>query len=261
MSDLFDNTYGSKWTHDETVLALGLYFQIPFGKINRFHPEVVKLAKIMHRSPAALSMKMGNIGRCDPTLAEKHITGLPNGAKMELTVWNEYAGKREDLAEEYSRLRLALASKLPIENDDLIKTPPGLDRIGLSKYRINQSFFRNSVLSAYNNTCCITGLNTPELLIASHIKPWAACEDGNDRTDTQNGLCLNALHDSAFDKGFFTLDEDYRIVLSNSLKDAVPHDVYSTYFVRHEGQQIRLPDRGKPSKIFLNYHREYVFDE
>ena len=100
--------YGSKWTHDETVLALGLYFQIPFGKISSRHPDVIRLAQLMHRSPAALSMKMGNLGRFDPRLAAKGITGLPNGSKMECAVWKEFRSDRAALSETYERLRANL---------------------------------------------------------------------------------------------------------------------------------------------------------
>ena len=113
-------------------------------------------------------------------------------------------------------------------------------------------------MSAYDNTCCITGLTGAKLLIASHIKPWSKCIDGNERTDTANGLCLNSLHDRAFDKGLITLDEDLKVVLSTSQKDAVPHDVFTDYFIRYEGRQIVLPERGRPSEVFLSYHRENV---
>ena len=55
--------YGRKWTRDETILALGLYFQIPFAKISSRNQEIRKLAQLMKRSPASLSMKMDNLGR------------------------------------------------------------------------------------------------------------------------------------------------------------------------------------------------------
>ena len=55
--------YGSTWSHDEAILALGLYFQMPFGKIHSRSFEVRRLAKLMNRSPASLSMKMCNFGR------------------------------------------------------------------------------------------------------------------------------------------------------------------------------------------------------
>ena len=253
------NKYGSKWTHDETVVALGLYFQIPFGKINQTTPEVVRVARLMGREPASLSMKMGNIGRLDPTLAQRGVTGLKNGAKMEEEVWNEYAGRREELAEIYSGLLLRLQGHLPLEDDLQIKTPPGLEGQRLMRYRINQTFFRQSVISAYDYACCITGINDPRLLIASHIKPWAQCETGEERTNAENGLCLNPLHDRAFDKGLITLDEDLRVVLSSSIRDALSHQSYSDHFSKFEGRQIRLPARARPAPVFLDYHRDYVF--
>ena len=55
--------YGRKWTRDETILALGLYFQRPFAKISSLNQEIRKLAQLMKRSPASLSMKMDNLGR------------------------------------------------------------------------------------------------------------------------------------------------------------------------------------------------------
>ena len=149
------DNYGKKWTHDEVVLALGLYFQIPFGKIHSRSPEIVKLAGLMKRSPASLSMKMGNFGRLDPTLANRGVGGLPNGAKIDQIVWDEYAGRRDELATHYHELLLRLTGKDIVDDDVIIKTPQGLDGIGLSHYRINQSFFRQSVLSAYRHCAYI----------------------------------------------------------------------------------------------------------
>ena len=172
-----------------------------------------------------------------------------------------FAGRRDELAERYHELLLGLTGSDVVEDDVVIKTPPGLDGVRLSRYRINQSFFRRSVLSAYNHRCCITGLSEPKLLIASHVKPWAKCVEGNERTDTSNGLCLNALHDRAFDKGLITLDEQFKVVLSPALKSALPHEVFSDYFLRHEGRMISLPDRGRPSEKFLSYHRNNIFQD
>lgn len=256
-----ENRYGTKWTYDETVIALGLYFQIPFAKVNKNTPEVVRVAKLMGRAPASLSMKIGNLGRLDPTLLSRGISGLVNGAKMEVDVWNEYCDRIDELSIRYYELLQSLDKERTkeINEDNSINTLPGLDGVSLSHYRINQSFFRHSVLSAYNNTCCITGLSEMKLLVASHIKPWAKCENGNERTKTENGLCLNALHDKAFDNGLLTLDENLRVVLSGALKSAVQCEVFKDYFVRYEGKQISLPERGSPSEEFLSYHRENIF--
>ena len=252
-------TQRKKWAHDEAVLALGLYFQMPFAKIRSSAPEIVKLARLMGRSSASLSMKMDNFGRLDPSLAVKGISGLKNGSKLDKQVWDEFVDRREELSELYHELISKLKGGDALVDDDMIKVPPGMDAVRLSHYRINQSFFRKSVLSAYNYTCCITGLEDVRLLIASHIKPWAACDNGNERTDTTNGLCLNALHDRAFDKGLITLDEEMRVVVSKALKHAVSRAVFNDYFIRYEGKKIVAPERGRPSEEFLAYHRGKIF--
>jgi hypothetical protein len=39
--------------------------------------------------------------------------------------------------------------------------------------RLRQSKFRKGVLSNFNGTCCISNINEEDLLVASHIIPWA----------------------------------------------------------------------------------------
>ena len=62
-------------------------------------------------------------------------------------------------------------------------------------------------------------MNEPKLLIASHIKPWKVSDEKTERTNPQNGLCLNALHDKAFDKGLITINKKYEIIISSQLKN------------------------------------------
>lgn len=64
------------WTYDETLLAFELYCRIPFGKINSTHPEIIKLALLLNRTPAAVSMKMCNLARLDPEEIARGIKGL-----------------------------------------------------------------------------------------------------------------------------------------------------------------------------------------
>lgn len=252
--------YGVDWTHDEVVFALGLYFQIPWGMINQNNPVVKRAAALLGRTPGSLGRKMGNLGRFDPTLAARGVGGLKNGAKMDEIVWNEFVDRREALAAEYDRIRTRLEGRSPVlADDDLIKTPPGLEGVHLVKYRKNQSFFRESVLSAYNGECCITGINDSRLLVASHIRPWAKCDNGEDRTRTENGLCLSALYDRAFDKGLFTIDAQYRIKLSPSLKDHLTRIAYDRHFAELDNRRITLPSRGRPAVEFLVYHNDHVF--
>lgn len=248
----------NNWTHDETVVALGLYFKISFSKCNMFHREVRRVAKILGRKPSALAMKIINLARLDPTLQQQGISGLKNGAKLEKEVWSEYDSRFDVLAEDLDRILKGHGS-VANESDEDLKIPVGLDSVRLAKFRVNQSFFRRAVLSAYESSCCITGISDSRLLIASHIKPWAQCSEGNEKTTPENGLCLNTLHDKAFDRGLITVDSTYQIVLSPSLKSVLTEKAYAEYFGRYDGVKIRLPVHHRPSKDFLEYHNNHVF--
>ena len=85
--------------------------------------------------------------------------------------------------------------------------PIGIDKEQTDKNKNRPVFFRMSVLMSYGNACCITGLKNKELLVASHIKPWSVSNIKTERTNPSNGLCLNAMHDKAFDRGLITIDK------------------------------------------------------
>jgi putative restriction endonuclease len=144
-------------------------------------------------------MKVGNFGRLDPELKKQGIAGLAHGSKTEEEVWNEFNGNWEKLAYESELLIAKFAQKSieetsEIEIEDLTE---GIERQALVKQRVNQSFFRSAVLSSYDFKCCITGLSIPDFLVASHIIPWA--KNKEQRLNPRNGLCLNSIHDKAFD--------------------------------------------------------------
>lgn len=71
--------------------------------------------------------------------------------------------------------------------------------------RVGQNLFRAALLDYWQGRCCVTGLDVPELLRASHIKPWAACESDNERLDVFNGLLLAPHLDALFDSGLMTV--------------------------------------------------------
>jgi len=126
------------------------------------------------------------------------------------------------------------------------------------KARRGQQFFRQAILSAYGVHCCISGINVPRFLVASHIKPWR--DFPNERLNPRNGLCLSCLHDAAFDDGLITLNENFGLVLSAQLKGHFPHRTLEQNFVPFEGHSIRLPDKlAEPDADFLEYHRTTIF--
>lgn len=95
------------------------------------------------------------------------------------------------------------------EVDEAELPPPGEDREAIVRLRVNQGFFRKRVLSGYDFRCCVMGLWAIELLVASHIVPWA--EDAANRVNPRSGLCLNAPHDRAFGQHLMWVDSDYKL--------------------------------------------------
>jgi len=108
--------------------------------------------------------------------------------------------------------------------------------------------------------CCISEINVPRLLIASHTKPWRDFPDA--RLDPRNGLCLSVLHDAAFDAGLITLDKKLAVILSKKLKDFFPSAALEENFSRFEGKPIRLPDKvAEPNPAFIKFHRTKIFQK
>ncbi|MEI7504985.1 MAG: HNH endonuclease [Paludibacter sp.] len=248
------------WTRDQTIVALNLYCKIPFNRVGSNHPDIIRIANVIGRSPNSVKMKIGNFGSFDPELKRRGIVGLGNTSKLDEEVWNEFNNDWDNLAYE-SELLIALFMHQPIEivtNIDIENLPMGKEREAIIKQRVNQSFFRSTILSSYNLKCCITGLSIPDLLVASHIVPWA--KDDKNRLNPMNGLCLNSLHDKAFDCGLIAISpEDYTLKISPALKSKTISIAIENNFIAFENKSIILPDKFLPSKEFLDYHYQNIF--
>ncbi|MBS1571896.1 MAG: HNH endonuclease [Bacteroidetes bacterium] len=249
----------NNWTKEETIIAFNVYCKVPFKSSSKTNPTIIKYANIIGRSPSALNMKVGNFGRLDPELKKQGIVGLGNGSKLDEIVWNEFNGNWEKLAFESEKLIAEFQNRTieEIETIDIEDLPKGEDRETIIKARVNQSFFRSTILSSYNLKCCITGLSIPDFLVASHIKPWS--KDKDNRTNPHNGLCLNSIHDKAFDRGFITVTPDFKILISNYFDGFSNDNAVNDFFKKYQNQHIILPDRFLPSKEFLDYHSNEIF--
>ena len=252
----------NNWTKEQTIVAFNLYCKIPFQKASSNNPDIIRIAKIIGRSPNSVKMKIGNFGSFDPELKKKGIVGLANASKLDEKIWNEFNNNWDKLAFESERLIAKFLNKNinEIGINEPLKLPQGLSKERLVKTRVNQSFFRQSVLSAYNLTCCITGLRIPQLLIASHIIPWSKSDDKTEKTNPQNGLCLNSLHDKAFDKGYLTITPNFKIKISKKLYEIQDDEISKKYFYLYENKNIILPDRFLPKKEYLEYHNSVIFE-
>ena len=88
-----------------------------------------------------------------------------------------------------------------------------------------------------------SGLDVPELLVASHIKPWKNSDSKTERTNPMNGLTLNALHDKAFDRGLITVTPDYIIKVSSEIKLSVEGESMENWLFSLANQKIRMPNK------------------
>ena len=132
----------------------------------------------------------------------------------------------------------------------------GSEKEVMTRSRLGQSYFRRMVLANYGGKCCVTGLDVPQTLRASHIVAWA--EDKKNRMNPENGLCLSATYDAAFDKHLISFDEDYRMIVSKDIKEYYTNEATKEYFNNFEGKQIDLPLRFMPSKKLLEKHRNLM---
>ncbi len=249
------------WSKDETILALYLYYQIPFGKIHSTNSEIIKLANLIGRTPSAVCMKMCNLARFDKTLANRKVNGLKNGSKMDEYIWTEFEGRIGTLVAESNKILNYYLSDSEVVYEESIDNyiPKGNDINIMSRGRHGQDFFRRAVLSAYNYKCCITNVSIPELLIASHIKPWKDSNNDTEKLNPRNGLCLNAFFDKAFDTGLITLSQQYRIIISKRVKNECTNESDQYYFLKYEGKQINLPEKFKPDITYIEYHNDMIF--
>jgi putative restriction endonuclease len=247
------------WTREELILAINLYCKLPFGRLHSRNPEIIELARLIDRSPSALAFKLVNFASLDPSLLERGIKGAANVSKLDKEIWQEFYRHWDILIFESEKLlakykNTTVEQLYPVSEEESFAE--GNTREQMVKLRINQSVFRSTILAAYNNSCCITGINETALLVAGHIRPWA--EDVKNRLNPRNGIALNALHDKAFEAGFITITTDYRIKISPKImKQQIWYS--QDLFGKYEDKQIILPSRFLPDTEFLKYHNEERF--
>lgn len=249
----------NNWTEEQITVVLYEYCRKPFGQFSARKEFVKTLGDLIGRTPDAVVRKVGNLASFDPKMKSRGVEGLAHTSKLDEVVWNKYYGHWEQLAYDAEVLLASFRNEeleisLSIDIHDL---PVGKDRIVEIKRRINQDFFRETVLSSYNQKCCITGLNNPKLLEASHIVGWSA--DVENRTNPENGLCLNSLFHKAYDENLIGITPDYDIRISEEFFGKKLIDVpdeTKKYILGLNNKKIILPRRFLPNRDLLAVHFE-----
>ncbi|MCZ2100509.1 MAG: HNH endonuclease [Chitinophagales bacterium] len=251
------------WTKEELILVFNLYLKLPFGKMHTRTPEIIEMANLLGRTVNSIAIRLTNFAACDPYHQNRGVKGMVGGIKQCQPIWDEFAKNKELLIFESEKI-LAEKENQTIETkfDDLLfdlKDLKGETKIREVKTRVNQNVFRQIVVANYSGKCAITGIDIPELLFASHIIPWSKNED--ERLNPENGICLSALYDKAYDKGLIAINEQYQILISDKLKNKKDADYYGKYFAPIENQSLIQPQRYFPKKDFIQYHLDVIFNK
>lgn len=239
-----------EWTKKQEIVALYLYCIIPFNKVNNSNRQIALMAELIGRPNAnSLKAKIGNFGCFDSNLS---ASGLGHSSRLDETVWNEYNGRWQELEIDALRLIEEYQSARRDINPDIPSIPIGRERETVIKQRTNQYLFRNMVLSAYNNSCCITGLARQELVEACHIINWS--DDNQNRLNPCNGLAMNTLFHKAYDKYYLGITPDCTVVISDRLYDGLSNDGKDrTYGLFNPYNKVRIimPRKFKPDNALL----------
>ncbi len=251
------------WTREELILAFNLYLKLPFGKMHKRTPEIIALANLLGRTPSSIGMRLGNFASVDPFHQQRGIGGLKGGMNQVKPIWDEFFLNQEELIFLSEKI-LAAKENTSIESkyQELlfdIKDLKGETVTREVKTRVNQSVFRQIVLANYASKCAISGINIPQLLMASHIIPWSANE--KERLNPENGICLSPLYDKAFDKGLIGINTNYEIILSKDLKAKNTTAFYFNHFASIENLKISEALKYLPKKEFLEYHLDTIFQK
>ncbi len=119
-----------------------------------------------------------------------------------------------------------------------------------AKVRLHQAEFRVVVLAAYGQRCAVSGLPVPGLLEAAHIIPD---RDERGRPEVSNGLCLSALHHTAYDHNLLGIDPDGVIHISDAVLEQQDGPTLEKAIKEFHGAKIRVPRHAedKPNRDYL----------
>ncbi|MGD9929638.1 MAG: HNH endonuclease [Mangrovibacterium sp.] len=249
------------WTRQELILALTLYLKLPFGKLHHNTTEIIHLATILNRTPNSIAMRLSNFASVDPFHQQRGIKGLTGGIKQVQPIWDEFVNSKEELLFESERILADLEHQtLETKYAEVLSGTENLKgetKTREVKTRVNQNIFRQIVLANYSSRCAITGIDLPDLLVASHIIPWAKNEQ--ERLNPENGICLSSLYDKAFDKGLIAFSEKYQILISGELQKREHEEFYPTFFAPLAKLTLHLPQKYLPKREFLQFHLDTIF--
>ncbi len=187
------------------------------------------------------------------------VLALPEVTAMQLNIYENGAFVPIDSAPDGFAMGMALdesellvwlkkSLKIPLEKEEPLTT----DVKALVTQRRGQERLRDELMRYWGGQCAVTDVKTTELLIVSHIKPWAECDTPEEKLDPFNALLLNAALDKAFDKGLISFDDNGSLLISPLWSGT-------------EAAQMGISEEMKLHRIderhcsYLRYHRRNIY--
>ena len=138
--------------------------------------------------------------------------------------------------------------------EQIVSPQIGYDRPALVTQRVNQQYFRNTLIHNYMTTVASRNRNRSAIGSQSYQTMEGFVADGE--SGRLERPALNAFHDRAFDQGLITLDNDFAIHVSPHVEHT---EINDEWLYRYDGQRISLPVVCSPSREFLEFHREHIY--
>lgn len=213
--------------------------------------------------PLQIWMTMSATGECYAALSQIHVANALSAqrapADLKLLLGASTCLETPDIPTLHQLVRRAfqLSRTLPDEplhaferHTRLLPKTTEADR--LVTQRIGQEIFREALLDYWGGCCAVTGVALTPVLRASHMKPWAHCENDAERLNVFNGLLLVANLDALFDRGLISFEDTGAVLISQRVSEACRRQLQLS-------AELRLRWVASHHVPFLSWHREQLF--
>lgn len=167
-------------------------------------PEIVRVASVGGQRFAVSASDPTILGLA-PGLAARHIEGFASLYGLLRETAAHARTKPDRVADQFKAQTSAMPRSTEAERWVV--------------QRVGQGLFRAALLDYWQGRCCVTGLDVPDLLRASHIRPWSKCDNDEQRLDVFNGLLLAPHLDALFDGGWMTVSDGGELLWSPQLPE------------------------------------------
>jgi putative restriction endonuclease len=158
------------------------------------------------------------------------------------------------------RIALYTLVGLPVPTKEQIKADANYQSPEDAKQQGRETRFRLNIVAAYNYTCALTRyrlttISAGSIVDAAHIHQFSDSRNN----DPRNGVALCKNAHWLFDRGLWTLADDYTVLVATSQFSEASPDQKS--LTDYHGKRIHLPsDKAYwPSPIHLAWHRRRKF--